>query len=222
MRGIISGCGSSTERLSGFVDYFLQPGMKSLPSFLQDTKHTLQVIESINDQIESGQFSLKDVNLVSLGIISMYSNMSDELGMSACKEYLDSRNFTENCDEINIASKKISEALQLCIQNNFFQFNDRMFKIKGGVGTGIKLAPPYACIGMGKYEKSVFESQNCLVNLILIWKRFIDDIFMLFKGSISQCEALVNWLNSLMHSLMQGVINFTFEFSKERINFLDI
>ena len=42
LRGIISGQGGPLERLGGFVDYFLQPGMKQLPSFLQDTKHTLQ------------------------------------------------------------------------------------------------------------------------------------------------------------------------------------
>ena len=47
VRGIIAACGSPTERLAGFVDFFLQPGMTSLPSFLRDTKHTLQQIEQI-------------------------------------------------------------------------------------------------------------------------------------------------------------------------------
>ena len=86
------------------------------------------------------------------------------------------------------------------------------------MGTGIKLAPPYACIGMGNYEKIVFESQNDLTSLMLCWKRFIDDIFMLFKGFRKQCEILVDWLNSLM----PGAIKFTFEFSEEKINFLDL
>ena len=38
LRGIISGCGSPTERISGFVDYHLQDGMRSLNSYLKDTK----------------------------------------------------------------------------------------------------------------------------------------------------------------------------------------
>ena len=33
LRGIISGRGGPTERLASFVDFFLQPGMKQLPSF---------------------------------------------------------------------------------------------------------------------------------------------------------------------------------------------
>jgi hypothetical protein len=53
---------------------------------------------------------------------------------------------------------------------------------------------------------------------IVLWKRFIEDIFMLFKGSKSDCEALVDWLNSLM----PGVVKLKFEFSHTRIVFLDL
>ena len=63
IRGIISGRGAPTERLAGFVDHFLQPGMKELPTFLQDTKHTLQILEAVNQNIESGQVSLDGVGL---------------------------------------------------------------------------------------------------------------------------------------------------------------
>ena len=50
IRGIISGKGGPTERLAGFIDHFLQPGMKKLGSFLKDTKHTLQIMENINEK----------------------------------------------------------------------------------------------------------------------------------------------------------------------------
>ena len=54
IRGIISGRGGPTERLAGFIDHFLQPGMKALKTFLKDTKHTLQIIENINEKIDKG------------------------------------------------------------------------------------------------------------------------------------------------------------------------
>ena len=54
------------------------------------------------------------------------------------------------------------------------------------MGTGIKLAPPYACLAMGEYENTVFntesEEEQQLLDMIILWKRFIDDILMLFKG----------------------------------------
>ena len=68
IRGIISGRGAPTERLSGFVDHFLQPGMQGLETFLKDTKYTLQVIEEINDDIEDGKITLDGVALVSLDV----------------------------------------------------------------------------------------------------------------------------------------------------------
>ena len=71
IRGIISGCGAPTERLSGFVDNFLRPGMQGLDTFLQDTKHTLQFIEQINDDIDDGKITLNGVALVSLDVERM-------------------------------------------------------------------------------------------------------------------------------------------------------
>ena len=58
LRRIISGRGGPTERLASFVDFFLQPGMKELPSFLQDTKHVLQIIDEVNEKVNTGVVSL--------------------------------------------------------------------------------------------------------------------------------------------------------------------
>ena len=80
------------------------------------------------------------------------------------------------------------------------------------------MAPPYACLGMGEFEKRAFNSENEGLKSVLFWKRFIDDIWTLFKGSREEAETFVNFLNSLI----PGVIKFTYEFSDISINFLDI
>ena len=67
--------GGPLERLGGFVDYFLQPGMKQLPSFIQDTKHTLQMIEEINQKIDDHEVSMDGV-IVTLDVEAMYNNMN--------------------------------------------------------------------------------------------------------------------------------------------------
>ena len=41
---------------------------------------------------------------------------------------------------------------------------------------------------------------------------------MLFKGSREQCKNLVEWLNTLM----PGVVKFTFDYSTEKVEFLDL
>ena len=221
IRGIISGLGSPTERLSGFIDHFLQPGMKSLGTFLQDTKHTLQIISQLNDQIDRGEISLEGVNLVSLDVNKMYNNITEDLGKSACQKYLQSRSETRSQsanEEADVSTTSIMEGLELCLKNNYFSFNGKIYRQLGGVGTGIKLAPPYACIAMGDFEDNVFNSQNSMLELILLWKRFIDDIFLLFKGSRAECEMFLDWLNSIM----PGVINLKCNFSEDTLEFLDL
>lgn len=123
---------------------------------------------------------------------------------------------TEN--EFFPSTNSILVALDLCLKNNYFQFDDKIYKQKRGVGTGIKLAPTYACIGVGKYEDILFSSDQALLQKILLWKRFIDDVIMLFRGTEAECESLVEWLNSLM----VGTIKFKYDFSYEKIQFLDL
>ena len=60
--------------------------MKNLPSFLQDTKHTLEIIQDINQRMDRGELSLDGVAIVSLDVESMYTNMTKELGKSAAKK----------------------------------------------------------------------------------------------------------------------------------------
>ena len=192
--------------------------MKCLPTFLQDTKHTLEIIEEMNDKIDAGELSLEGVAVVSLDIVSMYNNMSEDLGTEACKEYLESRICPEAGKESFVSTSALLAALELCLHNNVFSFNKKNYTQIRGVGTGVKLAPTYACLGLGKYEKMMFNSDQPLLENILLWKRFIDDIFMLFRGSKEECEQLVIWLNSLI----PGVIEFKFEFSYKKIEFLDL
>ena len=213
VRGIISCKGAPTEKLAGLVDHFLQPGMKQLPSFLKDTKDTLQIIENMNEKIESGEFSLEGVALMTLDVDKMYNNMTEELGLTGCRKYLESRS------EQEVSTESIMKGLELCIRNNFFKFNGKAYQQIGGVGTGVKLAPPYACIGLGEFEKTAFEdNQHPLADFILLWKRFIDDVFGLFKGSKTQFEEYVDWLNSLM----RGVVKFKSNFSTNQVEFLDL
>ena len=154
--------------------------------------------------------------IVSLDVESMYSNMSEELATGAVTEYLESPAYLQDGD--SVSPNSILRALDLCLKNNHFTFNKKVYKQISGVGTGIKLAPTYACLGMGKFEETLFNSDQDLLDRILLWKRYIDDVLMLFRGSKSECESLVNWLNSLL----PGVVKFKFDFSFHQVEFLDL
>ena len=130
------------------------------------------------------------------------------------RSYLKNMNLEEN----KVTPDSILKGLDICLKNKFFQFKNRTFQQISGVGTGLKLAPPYACLGMGEFEKQAFSSPQPLLDQILLWKRYIDDVFGLFKGSKEEFDNLVTWLNSLQ----PGVVKFTANISYSHVEFLDL
>ena len=50
IRPVISGCGSATERLSHFVDFYLKQYVSELDSYVNDCKHLMRKIECINSE----------------------------------------------------------------------------------------------------------------------------------------------------------------------------
>lgn len=46
-RPIISGINSVTSRIGKYIDYYLQPIVKSIPSFLKDTRDTIAKLQQV-------------------------------------------------------------------------------------------------------------------------------------------------------------------------------
>ena len=68
------------------------------------------------------------------------------------------------------------------VLNNVFEFNEYYLQIQG-TAMGTKMAPAYANLFMGKLEEKLRELGE---PNILIWKRFIDDIFIIWSCSESE------------------------------------
>jgi hypothetical protein len=55
--------------------------------YWQDTKHTLQIIENINQKIDCGEISLEGVSLVSYDVEKMYNNITRDMGIQAAQKF---------------------------------------------------------------------------------------------------------------------------------------
>ena len=108
--------------------------MRNLSSYIKDTKDFLKIIEKKNDE---GMVSDK-ISIVTADMENMYGNMPLELSKQGISEYWDS--LGENNDDIS--KEELLEALDICQENNIFEFKDKLFKQKIGHATGQKQAPP--------------------------------------------------------------------------------
>lgn len=83
---------------------------------------------------------------------------------------------------------------------------------------GAPTSPLIADIFMNDLEMNIFNSKSPLLNNVLLWKRYVDDIFCIWTGSERQLDTFLKFLNSL-HSQIQ----FTIEIGNNAtLNFLDL
>jgi hypothetical protein len=93
-------------------------------------------------------------------------------------------------------------------------FGDRAFRQKFGTSMGTRMAPPYANLFMSTFDETIHTNFK---DHIVLYKRFIDDILIIFTGTTQQMEELMTYANN-----MHKDIKFTFNTSNDKIDFMDI
>ena len=134
-RPVISSVNCHTSRISELVDYYLQPEVKKLKSYVKDTTDFIKKIEAI-DHVSDDSY------LVSLDVRSLYTNIPHKEGIEAVKQKLKK-------SKTSISIKVILTFLKLILTLNNFVFNDINYLQKKGYAMGTKCAPSYANIFMG-------------------------------------------------------------------------
>lgn len=108
--------------------------------------------------------------------------------------------------------------LGLCLDQNFFKFNNEYYRQNYGLSMGSNLSPLLAEVFMTKLESTYITDNNPFHSNVLFWFRYVDDCLVLFDGNDTILNQFLNYLNSL-HSK----INFTLEIeSNDCIAFLDL
>jgi len=112
-----------------------------------------------------------------------------------------------------IPTNDLPELMRLILEENSFKFNERHFVQTHGVAMGTKMAVVFSVIYMADLEKRLLQTSPIQP---FVWKRFIDDIFSLWKIPVREVTDFVNFANSF-----HPTIKFTCEMSSDRTVFLD-
>ena len=205
IRPIVSSCNSITERISQFVDRWLQPHVRKLPSYLKDMTDFLKLIETTKLP--------EKCLLASIDVSSLYTNIPHEDGKQSILYYLRANPDTYTQPEQPLP-EVLAELTEIVLKNNVFKFNNDYYLQIQGTAMGTKMAPAYANLFMGKFEEKLNELGK--PNIIL-WKRFIDDIFIIWSGSESEFTTYMTTINQIHRT-----IKFTYELSETELTFLDV
>ena len=205
LRPIVSACDNPTDQLSNHVTHFIEPFVEIFPSSIGDSKHFLQLLESLLPLHENAILVTDDVT-------SLHTNIPHEEGIESVLLYM-----KLNANILSPGSPSphtIGVLLETILKNNNLSFMDRHFLQLVGTAMGTKVAPPYANLFMGHHEETIREA---FIWAIPFWKRFIDDIFLIFIGTTKQLLSMKDFMNHL-----HPTIKFISEHSTQEISFLDM
>ena len=201
-RPIVSGNGCLTEKISAFIDNFLNPLVKERKSYVKDTTDFINKIENWVPKSENYIMGTLDVT-------SLYTNIPNEEGINSIREILDKeRNKTEKP-----SNETFLELLEMVLKKNNFQFNNEYFLQIGGTAMGTRVAPTYANLFMSNLEEKILKNSP---NKPSMWLRYIDDIFFIWGHKEDELNIWLKYLNQFHDD-----IKFTSEWSYSSINFLD-
>ena len=106
--------------------------------------------------------------------------------------------------------------MKLVLVLNNFVFNGVNYLQKKGPAVGTRAAPNFANVFVGYFENRFVYQSRLFKRFIKSWWRYIDDIFMLWKGPRKPLEDFLNYLNEVHPS-----IKFEWKISKQKASFLD-
>ena len=200
IRPIFSGINGPTTRLSGVVDYYLQPIASTSASYIRDLKHFIRFLEKT--------VIPEDAILVTLDVKDLYTNIPQREGIEiACQRmaqfYKDSW-----------LTAFIRKSLEPILYNNYFLFDDTIFHQILGTAMGTKCAPSYANIFMCHFEEA---AMNQFSVQPFMWKRSIDVIFLVWTHGRPLLLSFIDFLNSL-----HPTIKFTSNIDSNSVDFLDV
>uniref|UniRef100_A0A8C5P7K0 Reverse transcriptase domain-containing protein n=1 Tax=Leptobrachium leishanense TaxID=445787 RepID=A0A8C5P7K0_9ANUR len=181
-RPIVAGINSITSRLSEYVDILLQPIVQEVPSYLKDTISMLNLLQGL-------QYQTGDI-MVTCDVNALYSSIPHLKGLSVVGEVL-SQTHKIPVDQISY----ILKSMEFILNNNYFKFENDFFIQRKGTAMGTKFAPSYANLYMAGWESQfVYGSHSWAQHKILSYRRYIDDVFFVWRGAE---EDLISFLNGL-------------------------
>lgn len=137
-------------------------------------KDSLEVIA----QLKSINFNQQNIWLVTSDAINMYPNISNDEGIMACNNYFDLYAHACKCFS---PKELLVKLLNIIMNKNVFKFGNTWWVQKDGTTMGTPSACNYATIVFAYSERT--NILPTFKNNFLLYIRFIDDIFIVWKDS---------------------------------------
>ena len=123
------------------------PIVKSLPSYIKDTNHALEIFRHFN-------FSGENKLIFTIDITSLYTVISNNERLHTLRFFFDQRTIK------GPSSETLLRLAELVLTLNCCSFADNHYKQVNGVAMGSKMGPTYANLFVSYIENQLFNQFN--------------------------------------------------------------
>ena len=193
-----------TFHLSQWIANQLNPLLPNTEWVLKDSYDLLASLKNINNKTLP-----ITMRVASADVDALYPSMDIKTGLQLVK------NFIEELQWENPQKREfLIKAMEFVLTKGYISFENEIYQQTNGAAMGSPMIPPYANIFMYQLEKNtVHKFTNS--GTILLYKRFIDDVFIITKDSeITDLQSELNTLNPS--------IKLTWSPPAKHCNFLDL
>lgn len=204
VRPIVSAHNTPARSLGRFIANYLRRIYKPTTNYTLNNS-----IDLIND-INKVKYSDTHI-MVSFDVVNLYSSIPIQETTAIIKTYLENNMYEPN----EICT--IMEIINVVIEQNFFMFDNKIYKMEDGLPMGSPISAIMAEIFMNSFELKI-NNDTTNNSGISFWRRYVDDIIAVWDTR-SSLNDFMTYINSLNHN-----IKFTLEQqnSEYEINFLNL
>lgn len=205
-RPIVLGVSGLTQNAGIYLDKVLRKFVLSLPSYTRHTADLLAKLDGISISI--------DIMLASIDVEALYSSIPHTVGLETVRYYLNMRG-----TQFGLHNEFVLRLLAYVLEHNFFLFSGRYYHQLWGTAIGSVCLPTYANLLLDWWEATMVfsEEQEDMNSHVLLWTRYIDDVFILWQGDSDTFASFLTTLNN-----NQIGLKFTFEINEVALPFLDV
>lgn len=185
-RPVVSGCETATEKISWLFDRILHRYVDLVPAHLDSEDSFIKILDQYSSKVTENDI------LFSLDVVSLYPSIpiqeSIEVILELCKTN------KEIIKSFGIELHEVKKGLEIILNNNYIRFGDVIYRQKEGVAMGNRIAPVVAILFMNSIETSGITTAFMKP---LIFKRYIDDCFGIWKGNYESLDRFLSHMNTL-------------------------
>ena len=200
-RPIVSASGSITENLSHFVQHFIRDLATTHESYIQDTPDLLRELDKLENIPDNAI-------LLTVDVTALYTNIQKEDALVSVEKLLEAR------QDKSMPTDFLIKLLDLVLTYNIFEHDSQLYQQLIGVSMGTKVGPSVADIFMSFIDQDIKKkAMNFAINNtspLSFFKRFLDDILMLWTDSYENLHKFLKEINTIHPS-----IKFTMEHTKK-------